>query len=109
MINIKLLIIALLVMSVSAFAQTDPTRPLTASGFKASTPEEKKNDLVLQSIIKTAADNQLKAIVSGRIVKQGDQVFGYRVTKIDGRSVTLQSADSARKLTLFAKNIVKYK
>jgi hypothetical protein len=98
-------------MSVSsvAWSQSDPTRPLYSVSEKQRAEQQSKNDIVLQSIVKTATNEQLRAVISGQLVKQGDKVFGYQVTRIDGRSVTLKTADSSRKLTLFAQPIVKYK
>lgn len=89
-------------------AQPDPTSPLIGGSIAESTTI-KNNDIVLQSIIKSTTKDQLTAVVSGQLVKLGDTVFGYEITQIDGRSITLKSVDSARKLTLFTQPIVKYK
>ncbi|NMP31924.1 hypothetical protein HII17_10130 [Thalassotalea sp. M1531] len=97
-------------VALNVLAKSDPTMPLRAGLASTEGSERQKNsDIVLQSIIKSTTSTNLKAIISGKLVEQGQKLFGYTIVKIDGRSVTLQSEDRARKLTLFTQSVVKYK
>jgi len=96
--------------SFSLYAQNDPTRPLVGGAFiNNQTAKSKGVKLVLQSVIKSNEMSPNKAIISGKLVEQGQQVFGYKVVRIEERKVLLQSEDKARELTLFSQSVVKYK
>lgn len=47
------------------------------------------------------------AVISGRVVKQGHQVAGYLVTKIDADTVTLMQAEKIKILRLYQHEIKK--
>lgn len=90
-------------------AATDPTRPLGQGMHVSPSVKPTSGGLVLQSIIKQQGEQPVRAIISGQLVTKGELVFGYQVVNIEERSVTLQSEDNVRKLTLFTQPIVKYK
>ncbi|MFD2167768.1 hypothetical protein ACFSJY_16060 [Thalassotalea euphylliae] len=99
-----------LVLTTNALAFVDPTRPLTGGQLVESAGSvQPQDELVLQSILKTSREGSLKAIISGQLVEKGMTVLGYRVVDIEGKRVTLQSAENTRELSLFADSVVKYK
>jgi len=86
----------------------DPTRPITGSISERVT-KQASTDLVLQSIIKNAHGNNIKAIINGKLVSVGDSVSLYKVISITNTKAVLSSPDKERTLKLFSQAVVNYK
>lgn len=84
-----------------AYGSTDPTRPLLQSNRIAagSVLNNKNKKLELQSIIKSG--ERLTAVVNDKLLKQGDQIGQYQVSKITNSYVLLVSDDNELKLSMF--------
>ena len=106
-----LTLFALLFVLSDVVAGQDPTRPLSGKGVAtiSSNVEGADGNLVLQSIINASDKQKIKAIISGKLVANGDMVSHYKVISIEGKTVTLQSSEHTKKLVLFVKPIVNYK
>lgn len=84
--------------------QVDPTRPFGA----LSQPTEEKSGakkIVLQSII--AIGKNKKALISGRVLKEGDMFKEFKVISIDSKGVVLESSQGKMELSLFSGVIAK--
>ena len=86
----------------------DPTRPLSGT-VSAEDMSKLPADFVLQSVIKDQQDGSRKAIVNGKLLAKGDRIAQFKVVSINDRSVTLQSPDVERKLSLFSQAVVNNK
>jgi len=105
-----LAIFALLFVSYVSAVGQDPTRPLISTGVASSNNvKDDTEKLVLQSIINASDKENIKAIISGKLVATGDMIRQYKVISIEGKTVTLQASEHAKKLVLFSAPIVKYK
>jgi len=71
----------------------DPTRPL---GYSAV--QKKENDLILQAIF--YGSGRKEAIVNGIPVKEGDQVYGKRITRINPQEIVYETANGFRTIKL---------
>ncbi|BCN25200.1 MSHA biogenesis protein MshK [Vibrio alfacsensis] len=107
----KLMIsIALVVVSGSVFANQDPTAPL---GWKQPAAQAQAKPKVKQYRVPTLNSIVCKpnsdciAILNNRLVEQGAQVNGYRVSRITSEFVTLKRGDRHWKLELFRLNVKK--
>lgn len=87
--------------------QVDPTRPFGALGASSFSDSEKKNVLVLQSIIQSQQSK--KAVINGQVMVVGDVYKGFELTTIDSKGVVLHSPQGRMKLSLFSGVIAKSK
>ncbi len=102
----RALLLFLLPLAVNG-QQVDPTRPFGISASSSYSDDEKKNDIVLQSIIQS---QQLKkAVINGKTLIVGDVYKGYEVTAINSKRVVLHSPQGRMELSLFSGVIAKSK
>ena len=86
---------------------SDPTKPKVASASAASGTSKTvvKKTLSLQSVF--VKESGYLAVISGEIVKLGEQFQGYIVTHIDAQSVTLKQGQQTKILRLYQHDIKK--
>jgi MSHA biogenesis protein MshK len=83
--------------------ENDPTKP-----FQSNYSIQKKKyrtALKLQSILH--GNHQAKVVINGKILKKGDRISGYRIEKINKKTVKLRSEQKQITLSLFAKSVTK--
>lgn len=97
------------ILSFSALAQNlqDPTRPKITTETRGApvNSESNQEQLVLQSVF--IKDSGYLGVISGDLVKVGDEVQGYKVKKITPNSVTLEQGQTNKKLRLYQHEIKK--
>ena len=76
----------------------DPTRPARSSRRPSAVTETAEAALTLQSVM--LSEHRRVAVINGRRVEPGDQVFGARVVEISLSAVRLRRADGEILLTL---------
>lgn len=84
-------------------AKVDPTRPFGHKASSKMTPENKK--MVLESIIH--GNGISTVVISGKMLKTLDYFGEYQLTKVNEKSVVLQSKTERIKLAIFKSNLVK--
>jgi hypothetical protein len=99
-------LISLLPLTTSS-QQVDPTRPFGALVSSPFGNGEKKNGLVLQSIIQTQQSK--KALVNGKMLMIGDVYKGFELIAINSKGVVLHSSQGRMELSLFSGVIAKSK
>jgi MSHA biogenesis protein MshK len=103
----KILIASLLILAIAkvASAQTfrDPMRPAGAAPAPASVRASAPAALRLEGVINGA---ERFAIVSGRVVRAGDQVLGATILEIFPNGVRLSRAGKVQTLTLPAEPVI---
>jgi hypothetical protein len=52
-------------------------------------------------------NHQAKVVINGKILKKGDRISGYRIEKINKKTVKLRSEQKQITLSLFAKSVTK--
>ncbi len=87
--------------------QVDPTRPFGAIGSSAFSSGEKKDGLVLQSIIQSQQSK--KALINGKVLVVGDVYKGFELIAINSKGVVLHSPQGRMELSLFSGVIAKSK
>lgn len=98
-------VISALMVSVGAFANSDPTAPL---GFTPATPSttQKAPRLPRLQAILCDGQSQCAAILNGLSRKQGQHINGFVVSKIDDSHVELQRDGKRWTLTVFNSQLV---
>jgi len=76
----------LLLIAMSAYAQTDPTMP---ANWRDNITLAAPKDITLSGIITTA--HRQTAVLNGKSLQVGDFVEGYEITKIDSHAVYLKN------------------
>ncbi|OKY24847.1 hypothetical protein [Thalassotalea sp. PP2-459] len=95
----KVLLSLVLVSFVSLGQSNDPTKPLLKQEV-ASEQQQANAELVLQSIVQSG--KQFNVVINGTLLKQGDKLNQYRLTKVTPRYVLLSSDEKNIKLSLFS-------
>lgn len=85
-----MLICLLACLHASVFAQQDPTRPPNVMAAQLTPLQPKDSGFLLTAIFTRSEEHY--AVVNGEVLKQGDQIMGMKVLKIDGSNVTLRDA-----------------
>ncbi len=100
-----IILICLFSSAVDAYSGVDPTKPLSAT--RSVSKAKQQTHLVLQSIIIDSQQKNRKAIVSGKLLKSGESINGYTLSRINDKSVVLKSAEREITLSLFSNAVVK--
>ena len=103
--SVLLALIGIGMCATLSYAQTDPTRPLGLG--KSSQKVASKGALTLESIIHR--EQGKIAIISGNMLKIGDEIGAYRVQSIGDKDILLVSPDRKITLSLFSGVVVKSK
>lgn len=94
------LLLSLLLVPLFGYGQsTDPTKPL-AKQVTVGTNPVVNAELKLQSIVQTG--QHFNVVINGTLLKQGDSLNQYRLTKVTPRYVLLSSDEKDIKLSLFS-------
>ena len=97
------LVLAIAMLTGAAIAQAqslrDPTRPPGASATRGASGLAPSEDLVLQSIL--TSPQRRAAIISGRVVRPGETVDGYRLIAIGEGEAVLRMGGRSRTLRLY--------
>ena len=101
----SVIVMQLLIFSQSVKAQTDPTRPLGLG--KGAQQVSTKGALTLESIIHR--EQGKVAIVSGKMLKVGDEIGAYKVHAIGDKTISLVSPDREVTLSLFSDVVINSK
>lgn len=99
--RLPILAIALLAGAALAQAQAlrDPTRPPGAAAVRGMSGLAPSGDLVLQSVL--ISPQRRAAIISGRVIRPGETVDGYRLIAIREGEAVLRRGDQSRTLRLY--------
>jgi MSHA biogenesis protein MshK len=97
----RIFVIALLAGAAAAQAQAlrDPTRPPGVSVARGVSGVASRGDLVLQSVL--ISPERRAAIISGRVVRPGETVDGYRLIAIGAGEAVLRKDGQSRTLQLY--------
>lgn len=78
----------------------DPMAPPAAlrAAAPATSPNLAGHKLVLQQVV---ASPPARVVISGQMLRLGDQIDGWTLISIERRAVVLQGADGTRRLTMF--------
>ena len=85
--------------------QVDPTRPFGVTNNPAQVIKGKQ--LTLQSIV--GQGGQKNVIISGKLLKIGDNIGEYKLQQINANTVILRSAEKSLTLSLFVDVVTKTK
>lgn len=97
------LLLILTLFSFQMFAQNiDPTKPFISSVLKGGGV---KKGLVLETIVHGKKNKS--AIISGKLMKVGDNIGVYQLNTINRSSVVLRSETGRLKLSIFSGVVVK--
>jgi len=94
----------LLFSAVAGGQEFDPTRPIVGSAGAIKNQSVKKT-LVLQSIVNHGHGKTV--IINDKILKLGERIAQYRLTKINAKSVVLSSQEKRITLSLFSEIMAK--
>ncbi|MEI6859484.1 MAG: MSHA biogenesis protein MshK [Shewanella sp.] len=89
-------LLMLLVTSIQAETLRDPTRPGYNAQVNTSSVSSQRDDLVLNSVIKSGSASYV--VINNKIFKVGDRVQGVSIIAIGTNSVSLSDK---RKLTMY--------
>lgn len=102
----KCIFIVSLFSSAIVFAQAvDPTKPLNLHAQSSAESVRQAGELTLESVIQ--ADNEVRVVINGQILKVGDQINQYKVQNIKDKLVTLTSPEDTLTLSLFRNQVIK--
>ena len=93
------LLLVIYVLSATCAQAADPTKPFTLPTQSVS-KAVKKNALVLQTIIES--NDKASVVISGKLLQLGEQIRGYKLSKITSNYVMLSSPEKNLKLSLFS-------
>lgn len=92
--------------SAAVGAEVDPTKPFTGNKLSSlSNSNVVQEQLKLDSIIH--GKNVHTAVVNGTLLKVGDTIGEYTLTKVNDKSVVLSSDDENKELTIFSQILIK--
>lgn len=94
-------LLALLSVPVAAQTLLDPTKPV--AGVAKSASPQPSTSWVLESVVRK--NGQFKAIISGTLYAQGQQLGDYQIARIDANSVLLNQGTKQLKLKLYGDDI----
>ena len=100
----RLLLSVLLLPATQVQAVNDPTRPPAAVDRVANAAESEpqpETDIQLQQILISASGN--RAVINGKVVRQGDTVDGAKVLSISSDTVVVNYRQNRQKLSLINK------
>jgi MSHA biogenesis protein MshK len=94
------------VLCANVFADTqeiDPTKPFHLTAELSSSKATDR--LSLQSVIRV--EQQLKAVINGKVLRVGEQIAGYQIMAIKHHAVELKSEQNTLILSLFSQTVTK--
>ncbi len=96
LLKVSLIVVLLLVTSTQAEILRDPTRPGYSAQVITSSVSSQRDDLILNSVIKSGSASYV--VINNEIFKVGDRVQGVSIIAIGINSVSLSDD---RKLTMY--------
>ncbi|MDF2183408.1 MSHA biogenesis protein MshK [Grimontia hollisae] len=103
--NNSVLTMFVLLLPLTALANSDPTAPLGVTPSRQPTPKKVYRLPELDAVL-CSADGHCSAVFNGKRTTQGQRINGYTVAQINGERVTLTRNGKRWALTVFNEQVV---